>query len=43
MAIAVMPDEPPGRYERVIEAIAVVALILVGALFVYAMLDAYVF
>ena len=43
MAIAVIPEEPPGRYERAMEILAVVALIVVVVLFVFAMLDAYVF
>ena len=43
MAIAVLPDEPRGRWERFAGILLLVALIAVVALFAYSMLDAYVF
>jgi hypothetical protein len=43
VAIAVVPEPPRGRWERVGSVVLVVVALAVLALFVYSMLDAYVF
>jgi lysophospholipid acyltransferase (LPLAT)-like uncharacterized protein len=43
MAIAVLPDGPKGRWERLASLLMVLALAAVVGLFAYSMLDAYVF
>jgi hypothetical protein len=43
MAIAVMPEEPPSRWERLAGALFAAIVLVVAALFVFSMLDAYVF
>jgi hypothetical protein len=43
VAIAVVPEPPPGRWERFGSAVLVVVALVVLALFVYSLVDAYVF
>jgi hypothetical protein len=43
VAIAVLPEDPRDRGERQLERIAMFAVGIVVGLFVYAMLDAYIF
>ncbi len=43
MAIAVLPEGPRNRLERVGEAVLVVVVVAIVVLFVYSLLDAYVF
>ena len=43
MAIAVVPEDPRDRWERLGDVALVLAVVAVVALFVYGMLDAYVF
>ena len=43
MAIAVIPEEPRGRSERLAVVLAIIVLLLIVGLFVFSMLDAYAF
>lgn len=43
MAIAVMPDGPKSRWDRLSTALLVLAVLLVLGLLVFSLLDAYVF
>ncbi len=43
MAIAVVPEPPQNRWERVGNTLVIIVVVVVLALFVYSMLDAYVF
>ncbi len=43
MAIAVMPEGPKSRWDRVANALLVLAALLVVGLLVFSLLDAYVF
>lgn len=43
MAIAVMPDGPKSRWDRLSSALLVFAVLLVLGLLVFSLLDAYVF
>ena len=42
MAIAVTPEPPRSRWDKLVDVGMIVALIVVLALFVYSMLDSYV-
>jgi hypothetical protein len=42
VAIAVMPEEPPNRWDRFVGILFAVAAVVVLGLFAYSMLDAYV-
>jgi hypothetical protein len=41
MAIAVMPDEPPDRWGRLVKIAWVVIFVVIFGLFVYSMVDAW--
>ena len=43
MAIAVMPDGPKSRWDRLSSALLVLAVLVVLGLLVFSLLDAYVF
>jgi len=43
MAIVVLPEGPRDRWDRILNAILVLAVAFVVALLVYSLLDAYVF
>jgi hypothetical protein len=43
MAIAVMPEGPPSRWDRVATVVFAVIIVVIAALFAFSMLDAYVF
>ena len=43
MAIAVLPEGPKSRWDRFVNALLVLAVLLVVGLLVFSLLDAYVF